>query len=149
MLSFSESLILTPLLLPPLQPSNILIGEDGAPVISDFGVSRVVATTMGSFGVTANKVGGTYNLESPEQLDGEDDEGNPLRAHLPAHAVTPFTPAHFERWLELFSGTVDEDSDDVLAQLTKVQAIVRHLDGFPPERANAACRPMSSSTMRR
>jgi transposase len=40
---------------------------------------------------------------------------------------------------------VDEvfDSDDVLAQLTKVQAIVRHLDGFPPERANAACRRAS------
>jgi hypothetical protein len=31
-------------------------------------------------------------------------------------------------------------SDEVLAQLTKVQAIVRHLAGFPPERANAACR---------
>ena len=30
------------------------------------------------------------------------------------------------------------DSDEVLAQLNKVQAIVRHLDGFPPERANAA-----------
>jgi transposase len=35
------------------------------------------------------------------------------------------------------------DSDEVLAQLTKVQAIVRHLDGFPPERANAACRRAS------
>ena len=64
------------------QPSNILIDEDGAPVISDFGVSRVVATTMGSFGVTANKVGGTYNLESPEQLAGEDDDGNPLRVTM-------------------------------------------------------------------
>ena len=35
------------------------------------------------------------------------------------------------------------DSDEVLAQLTKVQAIVRHLSGFPPERANAACRRAS------
>jgi serine/threonine protein kinase len=52
------------------------------PVISDFGVSRVVATTMGTFGVTANKVGGTYNLESPEQLEGEDDAGNPLRVTM-------------------------------------------------------------------
>ena len=75
-------MILTPLLLPHLQPSNILIGEDGAPVISDFGVSRVVATTMGAFGVTANKVGGTYNFESPEQLDGEDEDGNPLRVTM-------------------------------------------------------------------
>lgn len=35
------------------------------------------------------------------------------------------------------------DSDEVLAQLNKVQAIVRHLDDFPPERANAACRRAS------
>jgi len=37
---------------------------------------------MCSFGVTANKVGGTYNLESPEQLTGEDDDGNPLRVTM-------------------------------------------------------------------
>jgi len=34
-------------------------------------------------------------------------------------------------------------SDDVLNQLTKVMAIVRHLETFPPERANAACRRAS------
>ena len=37
---------------------------------------------MGAFGVTANKVGGTYNFESPEQLCGEDDDGNPLRVTM-------------------------------------------------------------------
>ena len=37
---------------------------------------------MGSFGVTANKVGGTYNLESPEQLAGEDEDGNVLRVTM-------------------------------------------------------------------
>tara|TARA_B110000208_G_scaffold93717_1_gene117705 strand:+ start:221 stop:838 length:618 start_codon:yes stop_codon:yes gene_type:complete len=37
---------------------------------------------MGAFGVTANKVGGTYNLESPEQLAGEDADGNPLRVTM-------------------------------------------------------------------
>ena len=37
---------------------------------------------MGSFGVTANKVGGTYNFESPEQLAGEDDDGNQLRVTM-------------------------------------------------------------------
>ena len=37
---------------------------------------------MGSFGVTANKVGGTYNFESPEQLAAEDDDGNPLRVTM-------------------------------------------------------------------
>ncbi len=33
--------------------------------------------------------------------------------------------------------------DDVLHQLTKVTAIVRHLETFPPQRANAACRRAS------
>jgi hemoglobin len=42
------------------------------------------------------------------QLLGEASySGNPLRAHLPAHRRTPFTAEHFERWLELFSATVD------------------------------------------
>ena len=31
------------------------------------------------------------------------------------------------------------DSDDVLSQLRKVQAIVTHLETFPVERARAAC----------
>ncbi|TPV97296.1 MAG: IS21 family transposase [Myxococcales bacterium FL481] len=35
------------------------------------------------------------------------------------------------------------DSDDVLNQLTKVQAIIRHLETFPRTRANAACRRAS------
>ncbi|MCP5068427.1 MAG: IS21 family transposase [bacterium] len=35
------------------------------------------------------------------------------------------------------------DSDDVLSQLTKVQAIVGHLETFPTERALAACRRAS------
>jgi hypothetical protein len=35
------------------------------------------------------------------------------------------------------------DSDDVLSQLRKVQAIVTHLEKFPPERAQAACKRAS------
>ena len=35
------------------------------------------------------------------------------------------------------------DSDDVLNQVTKVQAILRHLETFPLERARAACRRAS------
>jgi hemoglobin len=33
--------------------------------------------------------------------------GYPFRAHQLVHARRPFTAAHFERWLELFSETVD------------------------------------------
>src|SRR5690606_3369600 len=35
------------------------------------------------------------------------------------------------------------ESDDVLSQLTKATSIIRHLETFPPERSNAACRRAS------
>ena len=42
------------------------------------------------------------------QLFGERGyDGNPLRAHEPVHARTPFTAEHYDRWLELFEDTVD------------------------------------------
>ena len=34
-------------------------------------------------------------------------EGNPYRSHQDVHAQSPFTVAHFERWLELFVDIVD------------------------------------------
>ena len=49
-------------------------------------------------------------------------EGNPLLAHRPAHTATPFTDAHFERWLALFTETVDELFDGPTAQLAKARA---------------------------
>jgi hemoglobin len=43
------------------------------------------------------------------QLLGEPAyERNPLRAHEPVHARTPFGDEHYERWLELFDTTIDE-----------------------------------------
>lgn len=33
--------------------------------------------------------------------------GNPFRAHLDIHEQSPFTAAHFERWLSLFYDTVE------------------------------------------
>jgi hemoglobin len=33
--------------------------------------------------------------------------GNPFRAHAEVHAQQRFTPAHFERWLSLFTETVE------------------------------------------
>jgi hemoglobin len=42
------------------------------------------------------------------QLLGEPGyQGQPLRAHEPVHARDPFGPEMYERWLELFEGTVD------------------------------------------
>jgi hemoglobin len=49
-------------------------------------------------------------------------EGNPLRAHEPAHDTTPFTDAHFSRWLSLFQETVDEHFDGPVADLAKARA---------------------------
>jgi hemoglobin len=34
--------------------------------------------------------------------------GNPYRAHAEVNAAVPFQVAHFERWLGLFSETLDE-----------------------------------------
>ena len=45
--------------------------------------------------------------------------GNPLRAHEPSHARTPFSDSHFERWLELFTGTVDEHFVGPTAEMAK------------------------------
>lgn len=33
--------------------------------------------------------------------------GNPFRAHLEVHAQSPFTLAHFHRWLDLFEETIE------------------------------------------
>lgn len=48
--------------------------------------------------------------------------GNPLRAHEPVHARTPFTDAHYERWLDLFVSTVDEHFVGSRAEVAKGRA---------------------------
>jgi len=58
------------------------------------------------------------------QLLGERSyTGNPLRARLPAHGRTSFTDAHFERWLELFTATVDHHFRGPTADVAKSRAI--------------------------
>jgi truncated hemoglobin YjbI len=49
-------------------------------------------------------------------------EGNPLRAHEPLHARTPFVDTHYERWLELFVGTIDEHFAGPTAETAKGRA---------------------------
>jgi hemoglobin len=48
--------------------------------------------------------------------------GQPLRAHEPVHARTPFAAAHYERWLDLFVSTVDEYFVGSNADLAKHRA---------------------------
>jgi hemoglobin len=58
------------------------------------------------------------------QLLGERGyDGNPLRAHEPIHARFPFRDAHFQRWLELFTATVDENFCGPIAATAKIRAV--------------------------
>lgn len=58
------------------------------------------------------------------QLLGERGyEGNPLRAHEPVHARTPFTDAHFDRWLDLFVTTIDDQFAGPTAEMAKQRAM--------------------------
>lgn len=57
------------------------------------------------------------------QLFGERGyEGNPLRAHAPLQAATPFRDEHYGRWLELFEETVDERFRGPMAEAAKARA---------------------------
>ena len=51
--------------------------------------------------------------------------GNPFRAHQLVHQKRAFTPAHFERWLDLFCETVDLGW--VGANAEKVKALARNV----------------------
>jgi hemoglobin len=54
------------------------------------------------------------------QLIGEPGyAGQPLRAHEPVHARTPLSPAHYERWVELFCDTIDASFQGPLADAAK------------------------------
>jgi hemoglobin len=70
------------------------------------------------------------------QLLGERGyDGNPLRAHEPAHHRTPFTDEHYARWLDLFETTIDDHFAGPHADLAKARArrmaraLQRLLDG--------------------
>jgi hemoglobin len=49
-------------------------------------------------------------------------DGHPLRAHERAAALTPFTDAHYTRWIELFDETVDAGWSGPIAELAKQRA---------------------------
>lgn len=49
--------------------------------------------------------------------------GNPMGVHLRLHHQYPLTPAHFNRWKQLFVEAVDEQFEGGLADLAKQRAI--------------------------
>lgn len=66
-------------------------------------------------------------------------EGDPLHAHAPAHARTPFTVAHYHRWLDLFESTLDDLFRGPVTELARqrarkmARALQRLLDGESAE----------------
>jgi hemoglobin len=62
---------------------------------------------------------------------------NALRPHFELNTKVELTPAHFARWLDLWTATVDERHTGEKAQFAKVQAIriagslIRRLRGQP------------------
>lgn len=49
--------------------------------------------------------------------------GNPLKSHLAFHKRSPLSAAHFQRWQQLFTTTVDELYEGEKAELAKQRAI--------------------------
>jgi hemoglobin len=63
-------------------------------------------------------------------------QGNPLREHVRVHERSPFTAAHFDRWLELFTDTLSAwegpNVDRGLAFARRVAEVHgRQLGAFP------------------
>lgn len=50
-------------------------------------------------------------------------QGNPMETHRHVHNLYTTTPAHFNRWLNLFTGTVDDLFEGENAELVKQRAI--------------------------
>jgi len=50
-------------------------------------------------------------------------EGNPIRKHQELHQLSPLQTVHFERWLALFTATVDELFEGNHAEIAKQRAM--------------------------
>jgi hemoglobin len=77
--------------------------------------------------------------------------GNPLRAHEPVHARTPFTDAHYERWLDLFVSTVDENfvgstAETAKGRATKMATALRRLLSGEYGSATTPVQPVRATT---
>ncbi|TNE50970.1 MAG: group III truncated hemoglobin [Bacteroidetes bacterium] len=49
-----------------------------------------------------------YNFWEFLLLQGKNYQGNPIEKHFDLHRLHPLTADHFDRWLMLFQGTVDD-----------------------------------------
>jgi hemoglobin len=56
-------------------------------------------------------------------LGGDTYRGNPIQRHFDLHALHPLSAEHFDRWIELFTGTVDELFEGPKAEDAKFRAM--------------------------
>lgn len=84
------------------------------------------------------------------QLLGEPGEHrHTLAAHEPAHALVPFSDTHYDRWVAIWTSTVDDRFAGPVAEVAKerarrvARAMQRYLSGHPAldHRAEVRDRP--------
>lgn len=64
-------------------------------------------------------------------LGGESYQGNPIEPHKNLHQKIPLTKDHFDRWLELFRRTVDENFAGLHAEEIKNKAMLIAMTWLP------------------
>ncbi|HLI92156.1 MAG TPA: group III truncated hemoglobin [Puia sp.] len=56
-------------------------------------------------------------------LQKGDYSGNPMATHLELNALTPLKKAHFDRWLQLFRETIDENFEGEVAERARQRSL--------------------------
>ena len=64
-----------------------------------------------------------YDFWESILLDKHNYKGNPMPAHISLHEKSPMKKEHFDRWIQLFSSTVDELFQGEKAELAKTRAL--------------------------
>jgi len=64
-----------------------------------------------------------YDFWESILLDRQSYKGNPMPAHVALNEKAPLQKEHFDRWIELFSSTVDELFIGEKAELAKTRAL--------------------------
>ncbi len=119
-----------------IKPANILVDDDGAVHLVDFGIAALVDPPDGDL-TSASAMVGTLRYAAPERLLGD--------------AVTPRTDV----WAlgavlyEMLTGSPAVATADLSGALDASRAAPGSLDGLPPSLAPVVARAMSSDPMER
>jgi hemoglobin len=64
-----------------------------------------------------------YDFWESILLDKHNYKGNPMPAHVSLNEKSPMKKEHFDRWIQLFSSTIDELFTGEKAELAKTRAL--------------------------